>query len=207
MTRFGGSAPHTLAKMKAASTNLLACGILLSITPAILMPSSAIAAQTSAPPPATSSLPEGTLFSPAQLASLLPATVYFQGRTASLQLRNAAGLHFGGKSILWTALVDTSGYASDVQERYEFYLVTEGTLRIGTTVLQPGAYGGGFPGGHLVIMDLGGHTLAQGPTQDLPQAVRPRPLQLLLTAPDAVNLCLRRQCVVIHALPNSGSQS
>lgn len=142
---------------------------------------------------------EGALFTPQQLAALLPSSVYFQGKTASLQLRNSAGLHFKGGSILWAAIVDTSGYASDIQERYEFYLVTEGPLQVGTSVIQPGAYGAGFPGGHFVVMDVGGHTVAQGTTQEAPATIRPRPLQLLVTAPDAVSLCLRRQCVTLRA--------
>ena len=199
MMRLGGLAHQPGSWLKTSLRALLTSGALLAMGAGSWC-SSATALQNADAATAVSPLPEGKLFSPEQLTALLPSTVYFQGRTASLQMRNAAGLRFAGRSIFWASLVDTSGYASDVQERYEFYLVTEGTLRIGTTVLPPGAYGGGFPGGHFVIMDLGGHTLAQGPTQGIPASLRPRPLQLFGMAPDAVNLCLRRQCVAIHAL-------
>ena len=197
--RLRGHAPQSRLPWKAACRTFLSCLLLqaLSTDPALTV---GAAAQAANPAAIVSTLPEGKLFTPEQLTALLPATVYFQGKSAPLQLRNAAGLRFPGKSIFWTGLVDTSGYASDVQEKYEFYLVTEGPLRIGTTVLPPGAYGGGLHGGHFLIMDLGGHTLAQGPTQDLPASVRPRPLQLLTTAADAATLCLRRQCVAMNAL-------
>jgi hypothetical protein len=121
----------------------------------------------------------GTPFSQDKLTAMLPATVYFAGRTAPLQLRNAAGVQFAGGSIFWAALVDSSGYATSVQEKYQFYLVTEGALRIGNLELRAGAYGGGFVGDRFVIMDLGNHTIGEGPTQVDAAMHRPRPLQLV----------------------------
>ncbi len=142
----------------------------------------------------------GVPFTPEKIASLLPQTVYFAGRTAPLQLRNASGTKFASGSILWVSLVDSSGYSSSVQERYQFYLVTEGPLRVGDVALAAGAYGGGFVGDHFVLMDLGDHTVGEGPTQEDAAMRRPRPLQIVADQPNTVKLYLGRKWVTLRAL-------
>ncbi len=149
---------------------------------------------------AASASPEGQPLSPEAVAKLLPATVYFQGKTAPIQLRNAAAVPLGG-AIVWAALVDTSGYASEVQERYQFYLVTEIPLLVGQTTLAAGAYGGGFLGERFLVMDLGGHTVAEGDLHQDPGMKRPRPLQMLPDSPDTVKLYLGRRWVQVKAVP------
>lgn len=146
----------------------------------------------------------GTPYTADQLARLLPATVYFQGRTAPVQLRNAGGASLAGGGIVWAGLVDTAGYASSVQEKYQFYLVTEGALEIGGKRLPAGAYGGGFVGERFVIMDLGGHTVAEGTSERDAALTRPRPLQVMADAPDAVKLFLGRRWVLLRAAAGTG---
>ncbi len=155
------------------------------------------AIQDTVSPPGPTAQP-GVPFKADKLATLLPATVYFQGRTANLQLRNAGGTAFGGNAIVWAALVDASGYASNVQERYQFYLVTETPLQIGDAQLAAGVYGAGFVGQRFVIMDIGGHTVAQGSTQLDQILPHPRPLQMLPESADAVKLYLGRRWVTLH---------
>jgi len=41
-------------------------------------------------------------------------------------------------------LVDTSGYAADVREKYQGFLITDSPIRIGGSELGSGAYGFGF---------------------------------------------------------------
>ena len=158
------------------------------------------AATLSTPGAATLSAPgPGIPFTPGQLTNLLPATVYFQGRTAPLQLRNAGGITLTGNQIVWVSLVDSSGYASSVQEKYQFYLVTEGPLRAGGVVLPAGAYGGGFLRDHFLLMDLGGHTVAEGPVQTEAALPRPRPLQVVGDGPSALKLFLGRRWIVLRS--------
>ena len=137
---------------------------------------------------------------------MLPATVYFQRQTAPLQLRNAGGTAFANNRIVWVSLVDNSGYSTGVQERYQFYLVTEGPLRFGDASLPAGAYGGGFLGDHFLLMDLGGGTLAQGPLQNDAALVRPRPLQLVPGTSSAVKLYLGRRWVLLQSAPTAETQ-
>lgn len=148
--------------------------------------------------------PDGSPLSPETVSKLLPGSVYFQGKIAPLQLRNAAAVRFGPDAIAWVALVDTSGYATDVKEKYQFYLVTEAPLTIGDAKVAAGAYGGGFLGERFLLMDLGGHTVAEGRVEDDPALKRPRPLQLLPEAADAVKLYLGRHWVQMKSSPGQG---
>ena len=140
----------------------------------------------------------GTPFSAERLASLLPPSVYFQGRSAPIQIRNAAGTTLAGGGIVWATLVDTSGYSTSVQDRYQFYFVTESPVQIGGFTAPAGAYGAGFLGDHFLLMDLGGHTLTEGPLQNDPELKRPRPLTLIPVSPSSVKLYLGRHWVLLQ---------
>ncbi len=159
----------------------------------------AIAAQVaSAPPPAT--LQPGVLPA-AQVEKLLPPSVYFNGQSAPLQLRNAAALRSASGTIAWMSLVDTSGYSTGVREKYQFYLVAEGPLQFGDATLPAGAYGGGFlTDGTAVLLDLGAHEIRRTPAITDPEMHRPRPLQLVAAGP-AYRLYLGRQYVAIAFKP------
>jgi hypothetical protein len=106
---------------------------------------------------------------------------------------------FGKDAIVWAALVDNSGYATSVQQVYQFYLVTEAPLRFGTAKLAPGVYGGGFVGEQFVLTDIGGHKVAEGPLQADAAMKRPRPLQMLPRSANEVTLALGRHTVTLHA--------
>ena len=138
------------------------------------------------------------LLTAAQVEGLLPPTVFFRGKSASVQMRNAAGARFGTDSYLLAALVDTSGYASSVQETYQAYLITERALTIGGKAVAPGAYGFGMVNGRFLLMDIGGHTLLEAATTS--DAVIPRPRPLLLTkSGDGLRLYLGRNWIAVSA--------
>ena len=95
-----------------------------------------------------------------EAAKLLPATVFFRGQSAPIQARNSSGVQFNKNALLLVTLVDTAGYSSSVQEKYQAYLITEASLDIEGHRLPPGAYGCGFIAGNtFVVMDIGGHDL------------------------------------------------
>ena len=147
------------------------------------------------------STPDSTgpvLLTAAQVEGMLPATVYFRGKSASVQMRNAAGARFGDDGYLLAAMVDTSGYASSVQETYEAYLITERALVIGGRPVSPGAYGFGMVNGKFLLMDVGGHRLLEIPTASDQAMPRPRPLQLT-RAGAGLKLYLGRSWVEVSA--------
>ncbi|HTW49894.1 MAG TPA: hypothetical protein VMD92_18190 [Acidobacteriaceae bacterium] len=140
---------------------------------------------------------------------LLPDTVYFAGKSANTQLRNAAGIQFADGQQTLAVLVDTSGYSSALQQKYQGYLLTETPLvflplKPGVPPLPPGAYGFGFVGGHFVVMDIGNHDLLQTLAIHDDHMQRPRPLQILGPWPlqrdshissGGYRLCSGRDCV------------
>lgn len=116
-----------------------------------------------------------------EAGKLMPATVFFQGLSASIQTRNSAGIRFATDSYLLVALVDTSGYSSQVQQKYQAYLITEEPINLGGHRLAPGAYGCGFIANNkFVLMDIGGHDLFTTSSTRDASLRRPTPLQILL---------------------------
>jgi hypothetical protein len=115
-----------------------------------------------------------------EAAMLLPATVFFRGQSAPIQARNSSGVQFSKNALLLVTLVDTAGYSSSVQEKYQAYLITEASLDIEGHRLPPGAYGCGFIAGNtFVVMDIGGHDLFSIHSTKDTTLHRPTPLQIL----------------------------
>ena len=115
-----------------------------------------------------------------EAAKFLPDAVFFRGQSAPIQARNSGGVQFAKDSLLLIALVDTSGYSSSVQAKYQAYLITETTIDIEGHHLQPGAYGCGFiAGNNFIVMDIGGHDLFSVHSTTDPNLRRPTPLQVL----------------------------
>ncbi|MGH9491935.1 MAG: hypothetical protein ACRD2K_00405 [Terriglobales bacterium] len=90
----------------------------------------------------------------AELKQLVPHDFFFAGKTASVQLRNSAGVRFANGKLLLAALVDTAGYSSAIEEKYQGLLIAETTLHIEGASLKPGAYGFGFSKGKFLVMDV-----------------------------------------------------
>src|SRR3984957_18316095 len=100
---------------------------------------------------------------------LFPESVFFRGQTAPTQMRNTGGIHFSDDLYVLAGLVDNSGYSTGIREKYQAYLITEATLRLGTQTLKPGAYGVGFiEGGKFVVLDLAATELFRAPSHKDP---------------------------------------
>ncbi len=165
---------------------------------------SPIFAQT--PTPNSASTSTETILHPADLDSLIPATVYFQGQSATIQKRNSAGVRFSGGPVMFATKVDTGGYSSGIQERYQAYLITEVPLTIGGNRLPPGAYGVGFiTNNKFVVMDIGGHDLFLADSHRDDALTRPTPLQILSDhTPQSYRLYGGRDFVVFTHAVESG---
>jgi hypothetical protein len=142
---------------------------------------------------------QATILHAPEAQKLLPDSVFYAGKSANTQLRNSAGIHFADDHYVLAVLVDTSGYSSAVQEKYQGYFLTEVPLEIGRHPLVSGAYGVGFVGDHFVVMDIGNHDLLQAHATHDDTMPRPVPLQILDGgAPGAYRLCFGRNCVDFH---------
>jgi hypothetical protein len=117
-----------------------------------------------------------------ETAKIMPASVFFRGQSASVQGRNSGGVRFADKSLMLVSLIDTSGYSSQVQEKYQAYLITESAVDIDGHRLAPGAYGCGFlSGDNFIVMDLGGHDLFTAHSTHDAVLRRPSPLQVVIS--------------------------
>jgi hypothetical protein len=138
------------------------------------------------PAPATAAKPLG-LLQKTELEKLIPPSVYFQGQAATVQVRNSGGVRFSPTALMFVVKVDTGGYSTSIQERYQDYLITETPLLLGESsaakTLPAGAYGVGFVADGLVVMDIGGNTIFTIPTQTDADLRRPSPLQVLSHTP------------------------
>ncbi len=155
--------------------------LIMAVAVAIAMPLKAFT-QENSPAAAAEAKPLGVLRN-AELDKLIPPSVYFQGQSATVQVRNSGGVRFPGGLVMFTVKVDTGGYSTAVKERYQDYLVTETPLLLGEGAdqkkLAPGAYGIGFVNEGLLVMDIGGHTIFTLPTPTDSALRRPSPLQVL----------------------------
>jgi hypothetical protein len=146
---------------------LLICMHALHAAPQTASPSSTIAT-------------EAKVLNAIEAAKLLPTEVFFRGQSAPIQGRNSGGVRFSKDSVLLATLVDTSGYSSAVQEKYQAYLITETPIEIGGHRLEPGAYGCGFIANDtFIVMDIGGHDLFTAHSTRDGNLHRPMPLQIL----------------------------
>ena len=151
--------------------------LLVSITATIF--AFQIAAQSPSTSPAAQ--PEAVLH-PADLAKILPASVFFRGQSATTQGRNSGGVRYADGYFTFAALVDNSGYSTGIQEKYQAYFITEVPITIGGHPLAPGAYGAGIiknaNGPQFVVLDIGAHDLFTTDAVSDAKFRRPTPLQV-----------------------------
>ena len=143
---------------------------------------------------------EGVLTAAEVGGKLFPDKVFFRGQVASVQARNSGGVRFGDEFLVLAALVDSSGYASGIKEKYQGYLITEVPLDINGQTLKPGAYGFGFvENDKLVVMDLGANDLFQVGSKKDADLKHPVPFQFAAGSSAGVyRLYKGRDYVEIH---------
>ena len=79
--------------------------------------------------------------------------------------------------------MDSSGYSTEIRQKYQGYLLSEVVLEIQGQRLSVGAYGVGFlNGGRFVVMDLGAHDVIQVDSSRDTEIKRPVPLQVAGTS-------------------------
>jgi hypothetical protein len=186
------------AIMRIKALPLLATLALMFVAPA----SEAQMATVPAPPSAKGSAPG--ILNREQAAAILPATVFFRGQSATIQGRNAAGVRLPDGKLVLFAVVDTAGYSSAIQQKYQAYLITEVAITLGDQRLSPGAYGFGFvEDNRVVVMDLGGNEVLHATTTHDATLARPNPLQVLPdSTADRYRLYLGRSYVAFRPATN-----
>jgi hypothetical protein len=115
----------------------------------------------------------------ADLKTLMPSAYFYRGQSATVQIRNSAAIRTKDQKYILAGLVDTSGYASDVAQKYQGLFITEVKLKVEGSELAPGEYGMGFVGDKFVVTDVGAnHVLSVSSKRDQ-NLKRPVPLQIV----------------------------
>jgi len=140
------------------------------------------------------------ILSPQDISTLMPHSVFFRGQTATVQMRNAFGLRFVNGAVVLAGLVDTSGYATGLQQKYQGYLLSETALTINGETLPAGAYGFGFVASDtFVVMDIGAHEVLKVTSKTDSTMPHPRPLMIVAGVhPGNYRLFEGRRFVSIH---------
>jgi hypothetical protein len=139
-----------------------------------------------------------TVLKPSDTQKLLPASVFYRAQSAPTQLRNSGGIKFADGFYVLATLVDTSGYATDVQAKYQAYFITEVPIKIGGQNLAAGIYGVGFmPGDKFVVTDIGAHDLLTVASGEDAGLKRPMPLQVMADPAGGFRLYAGRRYVSI----------
>jgi hypothetical protein len=125
---------------------------------------------------------QATVLEGDDLTRVVPTGFYFEKQSAPTQMRNTAAVQWGrgGRSRLVVAgLVDTSGYSTEVQAKYQGFFITDSPVFVGGRRLATGAYGFGFDGrGRINIFDISGARILSGLASKDRDIQRPRPLMM-----------------------------
>ena len=131
-----------------------------------------------------------------ELTRVVPTGFYFKGLSAPTQMRNSAAVRMGERYVV-AGLVDTSGYGSDIRERYEGFLITDSPITLNGSELALGAYGFGFSkDGKLNILDLAANEILSVTTTKDSGLKRPRPL-MMIKAKDGIRLYSGRDFAIV----------
>lgn len=118
----------------------------------------------------------------ASLKKIVPESFFFRGLSATSQLRNSAAIHYPDDFYVIAALVDTSGYSTDVKAKYNGLFITEKKLQFdGGGVLGPGQYGMGYTAdGKFHILSVAGDELVVADVKMDDKLNRPQPLKIVM---------------------------
>ena len=133
-----------------------------------------------------------------QVKKVAPASYFFAGQSASVQVRNTSGLKNSSGKIVLAGLVDTSGYSTAIAEKYQGFLITEAKLKFDGSTLEPGQYGFGFKDGKFMVMNVAAGDLFSVASLNDDQVKHPVPLKFEKDG-DGYRLYAGKKYVVVKA--------
>ena len=111
---------------------------------------------------------------------------YLEGNAIPTQKRNTVMLKGADGKRLVFSLLDTTGYSTEIQQKYIGMLIFERPVALGTAKVGAGAYGFGLKKpqppegpGTLFVYDVGGAKLAEAAASHDAEIARPVPLQVV----------------------------
>lgn len=139
------------------------------------------------------------LVSAEDLKHAVPSGYFFNGQSAPVELRNSAGFRTADGKLVLAGLVDTSGYAADIQQKYEGFFITESKVSVGGSSLDPGAYGFGFTkDGKFLVMNVAATEVLNTASASDDKLAHPVPLKMMQDG-DGYRLYHGKNYVVLKA--------
>jgi hypothetical protein len=124
-----------------------------------------------------SALKPGVL-SATDVRSISPTAYYYAGHAATVQMRNTVGIRTqDGKNIL-AGMVDTSGYSTGIQQKYQGYFITEAKIHIEGAEVAPGEYGFGFMNDKFILTNVAAEDFLNVSAKMDDELKRPVPLRV-----------------------------
>ena len=121
----------------------------------------------------------------ADLKLVVPTVYFFDDLVAPVQVRNAVAIRSKDGKFVTAGLVDTSGYSTDVAQKYQGYLITSKKISFGGEILNPGQYGFGFGSdGKFHVMDAGANEILSAAFQTDDKLARPVPFKAVASGDD-----------------------
>lgn len=146
-------------------------------------------------------LVSGTAFDAA-----IPRDFYLEGNAIPVEKRNAVLLKVSSGKRVLVALLDTSGYSSQVQEKYTGMLIGEAPVKVCGIDLGAGSYGFGLKRpargtaekAELTVYDQGGRRLGACAAEEDRAQGRPAPLQVAPEPGSSARLYLGRSWILLE---------
>ncbi len=138
--------------------------------------------------------------------SAMPKDFYLEGNAIPTEKRNAALVKNPAGARVLVALIDTSGYSSQIQQKYSGMLIAEGRVSVCGSNVAVGSYGFGLEkppaksdgDAKFYLYDQAGGKVADCAAKKDDQLKTPRPLQVVLSGEGAARLYLGRYWVELR---------
>ncbi len=136
---------------------------------------------------------------PKRLKSTVPGSFYLEGDAIPVEMYHAVLLQAGRKQFI-IALLATSGYSSNVRQKYLGMIISEGRFRLNTLRLGIGSYGFGLATIHqngktktvLRLFNQAGRQVGQSPVRWDSHMAHPSPIQAAPGKSGSVRIYLGR---------------
>jgi hypothetical protein len=126
--------------------------------------------------------------------SAIPNDFYLEGNRIPVEKRNAALLKTPAGARLVLALIDTTGYSSQIQQKYIGMVITEGSVSVCSVPLSVGSYGFGLekPAGKFFLYNQAGEKVGDCGAKKDSTVKQPKPLNIVLSKEAGARLYLGR---------------
>jgi hypothetical protein len=124
--------------------------------------------------------------------SAIPNDFYLEGNRIPVQKRNAALLKTPVGARLVLGLIDTTGYSSQIQQKYIGMVITEGKVSVCDVPLSVGSYGFGLerPAGKFFLYNQAGEKVGDCGAKKDSAVKQPKPLNIVLSKNGGARLYL-----------------